>query len=140
MTLALAQSAEKVLRHEVSEGAAVDDVATAAVQAFDKLTHHFSRLVGASGMRMLLARAVASVRPTYPWLPRELTTPADAPWADLRTALAEQAPEVAAQAFAALWSDVVGLLGRFIGDRLVGRLLRELWPQIFPAGLMEEQR
>jgi hypothetical protein len=139
MTLALAEAARKVLRHETSGGEA-EALATGAAQALDKLTHHFSRLVGSVGMRMLLARAVASVRPTYPWLPRDLTAPADAPWAELRTAFAQQAPEVAAEAFVAVWSDVLGLLERFIGDRLVGRLLRELWPQIFPTGLMENQR
>jgi len=51
----------------------------------------------------------------------------------LRAAMEVQDPHTARDAFVDLLTTFIDLLGRLIGDALVGQLLHELWPQLFPS-------
>jgi hypothetical protein len=126
----LAEIARRVLGREAGESASPERVAIGAANACEQLTQHFSRLIGRTGMRLLFDRSVLLARHEYPWLPRGANGLDDDACSALADALAQHDPGTATAAFVAVWATVVELLGRFIGDALVARLLTELWPEI----------
>jgi hypothetical protein len=105
-------------------------LAEVAVQRFEELTRYLAQLVGEMGVRAVFARSVADARSTYPWL--AVTTPTDPPWVSLRGAMERQDPSASRDAFVGLLSTFIELLARLIGDGLVGRLLHDVWPEVFP--------
>ena len=108
-----------------------ESVSRAAERACERLALHFARLVGDTGVRAILARSLTTTRAAYPWLAtaRATTNP---PWTILHDAMSRRPADESIAAFAVLFSTFAGLLGRFIGDDLTTRLLREAWPDVFP--------
>lgn len=105
-------------------------VAERAVQACEQLAKHLSRLLGETGVHMLLDRSIVLASARFPWLraaPAEQMESLSA----LRHAMAQQDSASIADAFVEVLSTFVGLLQRLIGDGLVERLLNELWPAVF---------
>jgi hypothetical protein len=114
-------------------------VAALAVRALDQLTRHLAPLIGETGVRALLARSAALSGATYPWLAATVPAPptTDTAWDALRAAIEQQDVEVARDAFVALLSTFVALLGRLIGDGLVQGLLHDIWPDVFSQAVKE---
>jgi len=110
-------------------------VAADAVQACEQLSQHLARLIGEIGTRTLLARSATLTSVRFPWLASAIpkTASADSPWGALRVAIELRDPGTAREAFVDLLTTFIDLLGRLIGDPLVGQLLRELWPELFPS-------
>lgn len=134
VTTPLETGARRVLEIELSAigtASSATDVAAAIVRAWEKLDRHVARLIGTDGIRSILGRSVILGRKQFAWLESEpRTTVATATgWPALERSLALQPPERAIAAFVSLLEIVVGLLGRFIGDDLVARLLHEIWPE-----------
>lgn len=104
-------------------------IAERAFQAGERLLTHLSRLLGESGVRLLLKRAIVLASVNFPWLAAASTS--ENMSAALRDALALQDPESITEAFVEILVGFVGLLERLIGEPLVGRLLEEVWPTVF---------
>jgi hypothetical protein len=104
-------------------------VAARAATALDGLAAHLARLLGTSGVQLLLKRSIAQAAARFEWLaPRGSV---DSATSTLRVAMEAQEPEVTAEAFVAVLAALVGLLERLIGEGLVERLLGEVWPDVF---------
>lgn len=112
-----------------------EEIAQRGVGAFEKLAGHLARSVGTNGSLTVFRRAVALAAAKFPWLPfarinaGERSEPT--PFESLRIVLAAEPPAVAMEACIVILSSYTNLLGRLIGDELVGRLLHEAWPTIF---------
>ena len=97
-----------------------------------------SRLVGIGGAHALASRSFHLTRISHPWLVSDGTTAAEGrAWMAYRAALIQQSPRAALDAFAAWFTNLVGLLERFIGNALVARLLHEISPEVFPRPVKE---
>jgi hypothetical protein len=115
-------------RHLLGDGTP-DQLAERASQACERLAKHLSRLLGETGVELLLKRSIVLAGAQFPWLIVE-STDGDAA-SRLRDALARQEPASIGDAVVAVLSTFVGLLERLIGAGLVDRLLAEVWPAVF---------
>ncbi len=131
--------ARALLLAEPGPQAAADDAASIAAgveRVWTKLDSHFKRLVGDAGIRALLDRTVVISRGRVPWLvPCEPGTVDGA--GHLRALFERQTPEAGLEGAGVLVTEFVALVGRFIGPALVGRLLHELWPDVFASASKE---
>jgi hypothetical protein len=111
------------------------DSAAHGAQVCEQLSQHLARIIGDSGVRTLLARSASLTSARFPWLATVIprTASAGSPSAALRVAMESQDPQAASEAFVGVLTTFVELLTRLIGDALVARLLRELWPDLFPS-------
>ena len=132
VTPAFAAAAKQLLA-EVDDATSPQAVAAKVVQACEQLSQHLARIVGEIGIRTLFVRSVIVTSARFPWLANTPagTTPTDSPWVSLRTAMEQQDPHTTSEAFVVLLSTFAELLGRLIGERLVARLLYEVWPGVF---------
>jgi hypothetical protein len=130
---ALQEPARKLLGQEAGLGNA-DDPAVGAARASEKLSAHFANLIGSAGMHALFDRSLALVRVEYPWLAAAIAAPTESRWTRLQVCMDAQDPAVANEAAVELVATLLALVGRFIGDELVARLLTEIWPDLFPEG------
>ncbi len=107
------------------------NVAAAVDRIWVDLARHFARLIGDTGVHAVLERTISIASARWPWLivPRE---PLDSGPRSLRGAFEGQTVATAVAAFDDLITTFIALLGRFIGDELVKRLLAEAWPAVFP--------
>ena len=107
-------------------------IALRAETAIEQLMRQLARLVGEVGIRTLFKRSVTLASAQYPWLAATADeAPGDvSPERALRIALQSAPPETARRAFAALLTTFVGLLARLIGEPLVRRMLKEVWPEV----------
>ncbi len=126
----LARAARVLVQNEVVGLETSASVAARAIATLEKLTHHMARLVGEDGILAIFRRAIALSARRVSWL-ATARVPVDPPWEALRAAIGERATAEAIDGFAVLVADLVELLGRFIGDDLVARLMSEIWPGVF---------
>ncbi len=78
---------------------------------------------------------------TYPWLAEAAVPPSARsarPWTLLVSCLQKQEAPARDEAHVALVAAFLGLLGTFIGDHLVMRLLHEVWSNALPQPASEE--
>jgi len=120
---------------ELVVGDSATCVAANAVQTCEQLSRHLAQMIGEVGIRTLLARSATLTSARFSWFAGAIpkTAPAESPWAALRVAMEVQDPHTAGDAFVDLLTTFIDILGRLIGDALVGQLLHELWPQLFPS-------
>lgn len=129
---ALAQFALALLTREAGDERTPAEQAAATVRVCQDLSEHLSRIIGRAGVRGLLERSIILTQNDFPWLAEARSkSPAD-PLAWLPQCLEHQPPKVAFEASVALVTRFLDMLGRFIGDALVLRLLAEVWPDVFP--------
>jgi hypothetical protein len=105
-------------------------LAERAAQTCERLATHLARLLGDSGVQLLLKRSVVLASHQLPWLASGQT--GETVVSAMRTAMEQQDLESISEAFVAVLSAFVGLLERLIGEGLVQRLLAEVWPTVFP--------
>jgi hypothetical protein len=142
VTAEIAEAVEKLLSVEgPTMGSTISsaEVAAGSVKIWEKLSNHFARLIGDTGSRTLLNRCVSVSSTNFPCLAdaRAASTSTDASWDVLSGCLARQDPAYAVEVFTGLFATFVELLGRFIGDALVSRVLHEIWPEVFPLSIKE---
>jgi hypothetical protein len=132
-----ADVARQLLAKELGTGPAAStaEVAEAAVRLWEKLGKHFAMLVGEMGVRTLLDRSLVLTAVQYPWLAGSTgvsrVAPLKQPWIPPSAILHAEDAAAATQGVESLIATFLGLVGRFIGQRLVVRLLREVWPELF---------
>ena len=116
-----------------SGGSSADEIADRATHAFEQLSG-LSKYLGNTGIRTLFDRGLVLASAQFPWLVNARSTPNGASedgWASLHGALEHQDPDSAREASVHLLLTFIGLLERLIGERLVERLLHEVWPAVF---------
>lgn len=119
-----------------NEGAAADTGAAVA-RVLDKLEARLSPLIGAGGVRALLARSAKIVDGGRAAI---LASSALASAGELRTTLQALEPTAAAQLAEALLDSFFALLTSFIGERLTTEALRSAWPTLEQPASTDEQR
>ncbi len=97
-----------------------------------KLRPHLAILMGNGGYRALLMRALALASEEVAWL-RAIRVAADGSLEGPVDPDPAVGPEEMLEGRVALVAQLLGLLVAFIGERLMLRLLREIWPQL-PLG------
>lgn len=122
-------------------GAAFDTtaVAGAASRAYDDLVRVLAPVIGDLGVAAITDRALHLATGEYPWLPSREPGAADIPFTTVIDALTRQDdPAVAAEAAAAVFEAIVGLLATFIGEPLAERLMQQGWPDSDLSAEIEE--
>lgn len=123
--------AKRLLAYEGASGDTAKECAAAAGRVFDKLNAGLGPLLGAAGVRALLARSTTLAG-------RDLGTVAGAGFLDssttLRTFLQDLEPAVAHRAAEALFAAFLSLITSFIGERLTLQAMRSAWPTLEAPG------
>jgi len=116
--------AQRLLAHEVAAGKPSDANSSAGLRVFEKLRHLLSTLVGSSGFRSLLARALTLAKAQDPHLSVTKIKP-DGSLEGLRdVGKQDDAAEVM------LIAQLLGLLVTFIGESLMRSVLLDAWPDL----------
>jgi hypothetical protein len=121
------KSARELLANLASDGTTVQ-LAACASEACERLTAHLARLLGETGVRLLMKRSIAIASGRLPWL---ASASASEDLSVLRRAMEPQDAAAISDAFVAILTELVALLERLIGAPLVARLLDEVWPSVF---------
>lgn len=138
--------AARLLAHQRSASAGVEDPAAAArlavVGVYERLAERLSPLIGAAGLRALLARSARLSVQEYPCLrilsvSVDATLPAASVVEQLATSFGDLDAVHASEAAAALYGTLIGLLTSFIGERLVGQVLQSAFPAL-DHGIVKE--
>ena len=101
----------------------------AAFDVCEKLRPQLATLMGKEGYRALVARALALAGAEIPWL-RAVQVKADGSLAGLEELQAQSDPDELFEGRVALVARLLGLLVAFIGEKLMLRLVCEVWPQV----------
>lgn len=135
----LAEGARKLLTPQPGEGETAQGVAERAGRICHRLTQHLARLIGEAGVNALIRRSmVLASNGHHRGLPFQrgmkcgtrLELGAVAEWD-------RQPRKLAAEGFVGVFTTLVRLLKRLIGEGLVDHLLAEVWPAIFPLAVEE---
>lgn len=121
--------AERLIASERPEGTFADAAAPTKFPVTAKLHPLLATLVGKSGVRALLARALLLASAEVPWL-RAARVSIDGGLDGLEAIIADLDPAVLAEGRVVLLAQLLGLLVALIGPGLTSRLIGELWPQI----------
>lgn len=106
--------------------ASVDGAALAAHAASEGACRDLSRSLGMSGFKALLTRALRQAELRHPLLRGVRVRSEGDPVLDgISELLAEHGPVAVAAALEAALEEMLGLLGRLIGDDMVARLLAQ---------------
>jgi hypothetical protein len=129
MMTAFAQSARQIVATQPGEPASGARTAELAMQACERFANHLARLLGESGVQLLVKRSIVIASAQFAWLSAGDGTQSAV--VAMRVAMEQQQPELIGDAFVAVLMAFVGLLERLIGPGLVERLLEEVWPGVF---------
>lgn len=124
----LKQLARRLLAYEVASTKPSAPETPPAFHVFKKFHGPFAKLMGTTGFRALMARALGLAKAEVPWL-GQLQIKDDGSVEGLDKLEGKKAPVIAAGEVA-LVAQLVGLLMTFIGEELTMRLLHEIWPQL----------
>ena len=121
--------AERLIACETRENKSSETKTPAAFPVCEKLRPHLANLMGNTGFRALLSRALARAEADVPSL-RAMQVKADGSLAGLDEVEAQFDPEELAEGRVVLVAQLLGLLVAFIGETLTLRLVRETWPKL----------
>jgi len=121
--------AERLTGHETRENNSSGTKTPAAFPVCEKLRPHLVTLMGNTGFRALLSRALARAAADVPSL-RAVQVEADGSLAGADKLEVQAAPEELAKGSVVLLAHLLGLLVTFIGKTLALRLVREVWPKL----------
>jgi hypothetical protein len=110
------------------EESSAKELAERAALECGRFATHLTRLLGETGVQLLLKRSVALASAAFPWL---ALAPGADPLAGVRNAMEQQDRDSVIEAFVGLLTAFVNLLERLIGEGLVARLLDDVWPTVF---------
>ena len=131
--------ARSVLARHAGATADATAVAAAASRAYDDLARVLAPVIGDVGVAALTDRAMHLAVGRYPWLPSSEPGAADIRFSKVIEALSRQDdPASAAEAAAAIFESILGLLATFIGEPLAARLVKQGWPDAVSSADTEE--
>jgi hypothetical protein len=118
-------TARQLFAYEAGAGESSGGNVAAAIRVFEKLRRPLSTLVGATGFRMLLGRALTLAKAQDPNLGAVRVQPDGS-----LEGLSELRPNENGQAGVALIAQLLSLLESFIGPELALRLVADEWPDL----------
>jgi len=121
--------AERLIAYETSESKSSGTRTGADFPVCEKLRPHLSTLMGSTGYRALLARALARAQVEIPSL-RAVQVDADGSMTGFDKLELKAAPDALARAPVVLVAQLLGLLAAFIGESLMLQIVRDVWPQL----------
>lgn len=121
--------AARLTAHETSKPKSSETETPAAFQTFERLRPHLAELVGTSGYRSLLSRALALSNDEVRWL-RAVHVKADGSLEKMGDLQARLDPKEFIEGAEVLLAQLLGLLATFIGEILTLRLVRDIWPEV----------
>ncbi len=121
--------AERLIAYETRGNKTSGTKTPAAFPVCEKLRPHLATLMGNTGFRTLLSRALARAEADVPSL-RAMQVKADGSLAGLDKLEVQADPEELAKGGVVLVTQLLGLLVAFIGETLTLRLVREIWPKL----------
>ena len=131
--------ARTLLARRTGPAAGAEAIAAAAGRAYDDFAQVLAPVIGDVGVTAMTDRALHLATREYPWLPSSQPGAADTRFAKVIDALKRQDdPAVAAEAAAAVFEAILGLLATFIGDPLAARLAQQAWPDAVSGADSEE--
>ena len=120
------------LRHQtISSVVALqpEEVATAAIDHWERLANQIISVIGEGGFNSLYARSLFLTRSTFPWLAAGAqSAPTDHRFADLKMSFEGQTTAQVSEANGLLLITFTNILAALIGEPLTTRLLRSAWP------------
>ena len=123
--------AERLVVYEatlaVSESS--DMITPPSFSVADKLRPHFATLMGSTGFRALLSRALSLAAAEVPWL-CAVHVKADSSFGGFEASATQLDPEEIAEGGAVLIAQLLRLLVAFIGENLTLRLVGDVWPEL----------
>lgn len=118
-----------LLAQELGDAPAAEALPDAAERACQKLCQRLARMLTAAGCQALLTRALHLARGEFPFLDGvRAGATADAYLDGLRAKAEGIEPATIHDALTAILAGVIGLLTTFIGEGLVLRAVRDVWP------------
>jgi hypothetical protein len=117
--------AQQLVAHEGRAGNPAEPNAPAAFRVSEKLRRPLSTLVGATGFRALLARALALTKAQVPGLDALQIKPDGS-----LDGLGEVGVDQQSEAGAVVIAQLLALLDVFIGNALTQRLVADIWPDL----------
>ena len=121
--------AQRLMKYETQGKDPSKTTDTSTFRVTDCLRPHLATLMGNSGFRALLARALALASAEVSWL-REVQVNADGTLEGLKAPQARLKPAEFREGQVVLLARLLGLLVAFIGPSLTSRLTGEIWPQV----------
>lgn len=124
----------QLLVREAGTGAGAPAIAAAVRKLGDHLTQRLAPVIGDGGATAICNRSLHLTESRFSGLTaRRSSEQGPGPFARAQVSLEHQESAMAADAAVALFTTVSKLLASFIGESLTTRLLREAWPDDFPA-------
>lgn len=117
---------QRLIAEEIGQAGAP---APAAFLVCARLRPHLATLMGSTGFRVLLTRALAMVQAKNLWL-RTLQVDDDGLLADLSEAAGLAGAAAIADGSVTLIAQLLTLLVAFIGEALTLQLIRDVWPSL----------
>jgi len=121
--------AERLIAFETRGNKSSGTTNPAAFPVCEKLRPHLATLMGTTGIRSLLSRALTVTREEVDSL-RAVQVKADGSLEGLNDLEVHADPEQLAEGSVVLVAQVLGLLMAFIGASLTLQLVREVWPKL----------
>ncbi|MCP9495856.1 MAG: hypothetical protein MSG64_15515 [Pyrinomonadaceae bacterium MAG19_C2-C3] len=129
----LLELARRLLAHEAKQSRPRGNAA-AMKRACERLSEPVNSLVGAGGLRALVARALYLAKQEFAWLEGvKADETAVCSFSNLDEATAGQPADEASRGTAQILANIIWLLVTFIGDDIVLRLVHETWSDV-PLG------
>ena len=121
--------AERLIAYETKGNKPSKTKTPTACLVCEKLRPHLATLMGNTGFRALLSRALALANAEIIWL-RAVHVKADGSLEGLDELHAQLDPDEFFEGCVVLLAQLLGLLVAFIGENLTLRLVREVWPKL----------
>lgn len=131
--------AERLIAYETGRNESSAAKSPAAFPVCEKLRPHLANLMGNAGVRSLFLRALAQAEGEVPSL-RAMQVKADGSLAVLDKLEVQAGPEELAKGGVVLVAQLLGLLVAFIGEKLVLRIVCDVWPKLAPIDLNLPER
>ena len=121
--------AERLIAYEIRENKSSGTKTPAAFLVCEKLRPHLANLMGNTGFRALLSRALARAEADLPSL-RAMQVKADGSLTGLDKPEVQADPEERAKGSVVLVAQLLDLLVAFIGEKLMLRIVCDVWPKL----------
>jgi hypothetical protein len=121
--------AERLIAYETRGNNSSGTKTPAAFPVCEKLRPHLATLMGNTGFRALLSRALARAVADVPSL-RAMQVTADGSLAELDKLEMQADPEQLAKGSVVLVAQLLDLLVAFIGENLMLRIVCDVWPKL----------
>ena len=117
------------MAYETSGNVSSERETPATFLVVEKLRPNLAALMGKVGFRALLSRALALANPDVPWL-RAVHVKVDGSFEGPDETGTQIDPDAIFEGRVVLLAQLLGLLATFIGEDLMLRLVREIWPKL----------